>query len=125
MLQKLVYGVPSVASKSISSELDDKLVWREHGREGSEISDEALSKLKGLSSDIGSILRAIERGKLYVKSEQMHVSPTESHARAEIKGESPDASPMAVEEEARSTHTVSTEIISPTGSLPDTASMLS
>ncbi|KAF3400576.1 hypothetical protein DPV78_005829 [Talaromyces pinophilus] len=125
MLQKLVYGVPSVASKSVSSELEDKLVWREHGREGSEISDEALSKLKGLSSDIGSILRAIERGKLYVKSEQMHVSPTESRPRADIKGESRDASPMAVEEEARSTHTVSTEIISPTGSLPDTASMLS
>jgi hypothetical protein len=124
MLQKLVYGVPSVASKSVSSELDDKLVWREPGREGSEISDEALSKLKGLSSDIGSILRAIERGKLYVKSEQMHASPTELRARADIiKGESPEA--MAVEEEARSTHTVSTEIISPTGSLPDTASMLS
>lgn len=123
MLQKLVYGVPSVASKSVSSELEDKLVWREHG--GSEISDEALSKLKGLSSDIGSILRAIERGKLHVKSDQMHVSPAESRARADadIKGESPEA--MAVEEEARSTHTVSTEIISPTGSLPDTASMLS
>ncbi|KAE8555495.1 hypothetical protein EYB25_000191 [Talaromyces marneffei] len=130
MLQKLVYGVPSVASKSVSSELDDRLVWREPGREGSEISDEALSKLKGLSSDIGSILRAIERGKLYVKTEQMHVSPTESRPRADIiKEGSPDApSPMAVEE-ARSTHTVSTEIISPTGSLPDTlpdtASMLS
>ncbi|RAO70885.1 uncharacterized protein BHQ10_006897 [Talaromyces amestolkiae] len=123
MLQKLVYGVPSVASKSVSSELEDKLVWREHG--GSEISDEALSKLKGLSSDIGSILRAIERGKLHVKSDQMHISPTESRPRgeADIKGESPEA--MAVEEEVRSTHTVSTEIISPTGSLPDTASMLS
>lgn len=120
MLQKLVYGVPSVASKSVSSELEDKLVWRE----GSEISDDALSKLKGLSSDIGSILRAIERGKLHVKSEQMHVSPTESRPRADIiKGESPEA--MAVEEETRSPHTVSTEIISPTGSLPDTASMLS
>ncbi|EED13021.1 conserved hypothetical protein [Talaromyces stipitatus ATCC 10500] len=124
LLQRLVYGVPSVASKSVSSELEDRLVWREHPREGSEISDEALSKLKGLSSDIGSILRAIERGKLYVKSEQMHASPIESRARHDIKGERSE-SPMAVEEEVRSTHTVSTEIISPTGSLPDTASMMS
>lgn len=123
MLQKLVYGVPSIATKSVSSELEDKLVWREAGREGSEISDESLSKLKGLSNDIGSILRAIERGKLHVKSEQMHASPTESRPRADIKAESPEA--MAVEEETRSAHTVSTEIISPTGSLPDTASMLS
>lgn len=123
MLQKLVTGVPSIASKSASSELEDKLIWRDAGRDGSDISDEALSKLKGLSNDIGSILRAIERGKLHVKSEQMNISPTEP--RNEAKLESPPAMFMAVEEqEPLSAHTVSTEIISP-ASLPDTTSAMS
>ncbi|QKX57993.1 uncharacterized protein TRUGW13939_05113 [Talaromyces rugulosus] len=119
LLKQLVTGVPSVASKSASSEHEDKLRWR---GAGSDISDETMSKLKGIASDdVAQILRAIERGRLHVQSEQMNISPTESRRSDAVKADNMDTSP--IEEDGASVHTVSTELISPGSSLPDTTSV--
>ncbi|KKA25683.1 hypothetical protein T310_0323 [Rasamsonia emersonii CBS 393.64] len=108
MLHKLVTGAPSVASKSVVSEEQDRLGWRVSS---SEISDETMSKLKGILSDeVNALLRAVERGKFHFKpskSEQLNMSPTESKRDA-LKAESPEEA--APEDEVR---TVSTELISP------------
>lgn len=118
LLKQLVTGVPSVASKSVSSEHEDKLRWR---GAGSDISDETMSKLKGIASnDVAHILRAIESGRLHVQSEQMNISPTESRRSDAVKADNMETSP--IEEDNRSIHTVSTELISPGSSLPDTTS---
>ncbi|KAL1969661.1 hypothetical protein VTN77DRAFT_8214 [Rasamsonia byssochlamydoides] len=122
MLHKLVTGVPSVASKSVVSEEQDRLGWRVSP---SEISDETMSKLKGILSDeVNALLRAVERGRLHFKpsrSEQLNMSPTESKRDA-LKAESPEEA--APEDEIR---TVSTELISPVLAkdevhIPDTSS---
>lgn len=76
-LQKLITG-PSLESKSMVSEESDKLGWNAH----SEVSDEAMHKIKGIVSDeLGSLLRALERGHLKLKpsrSERQNMSPAES-----------------------------------------------
>jgi hypothetical protein len=119
LLKKLITGVPSVTSKSASSEHEDKLRWR---GAGSDISDETMSKLKGIASnnDVSQILRLIESGRLHVQSEQMNISPTESRRSDAVKADNMETSP--IEEDGVSVHTVSTELISPGSSLPDTTS---
>lgn len=119
LLKQLVTGVPSVASKSASSEHEDKLRWR---GAGSDISDETWSKLKDFGlDDIGRILRAVEHRRLHVQSEQMNISPTESRRSDAIRADPMEASP--IEEDGNSVHTVSTELLSSGPSLPDTTSV--
>ncbi|OJJ51113.1 hypothetical protein ASPZODRAFT_127126 [Penicilliopsis zonata CBS 506.65] len=106
MLHKLITG-PSLESKSLASEESDKLGWNPH----SDASDDAMSKLRGIVSDeIGTLLRALERGHLKLKpsrSEQM--SPVESKASFSNKKPPAEAAP---EDDARSVpDTVATELI--------------
>ncbi|KAH8696607.1 hypothetical protein BGW36DRAFT_381312 [Talaromyces proteolyticus] len=111
VLERLITGVPSIVSKSVSSEHEDKLAWRAPGG-GSEISDETMFKLKGiLSGEVGAILRAIERGRLHVRSEHMDISPTESKREEAVKAD-----------DAMSAYTVPTEILSPSEKLLETTS---
>ncbi|CEL06380.1 hypothetical protein ASPCAL07485 [Aspergillus calidoustus] len=124
-LHRLITGGPSIDSKSLTSEESDKLGWNAH----SEISDDAMSKLQGIVSELGPLLRAVESGRLKLKpsrSERMEMSPTNSHSeRVPVQG------PHGEREEAPTFQsTVPTEIISlsrkPTEkeepTFPDTAS---
>jgi hypothetical protein len=79
-LQRLITG-PSVAeSKSSTSEEFDKLGWNPF----SDVSEDAMSKLRSIDpQDIGTVLRALEQGRLKLKpsgSEKARMSPTESKA---------------------------------------------
>ncbi|KAL3455118.1 hypothetical protein BJX64DRAFT_79970 [Aspergillus heterothallicus] len=106
-LHRLITG-PSLESKSLTSEESDKLGWNAQ----SEISDDAMSKLRGIvSEEVGTLLRALERGRLKLKpsrSERMEMSPTNSlHERVPVDGHRADR-----EEEPTFHSTVPTEIIS-------------
>lgn len=79
-LQRLING-PSVAeSQSSVSEEFDKLGWNPF----SDVSEDAMSKLRSIDpQDIGTVLRALEQGRLKLKpsgSEKARMSPTESKA---------------------------------------------
>lgn len=116
-LHKLMTG-PSHESKSTASEESDKLGWNVH----SDVSDEAMSKIKGIVSDeLGSLLRALEQGRLKLKpsrSERLNMSPTES------KGSFRNGKTVQEEEVPTEPNTVPTERVSPLsegsgGQLPD------
>ncbi|PTU23563.1 hypothetical protein P175DRAFT_0411809, partial [Aspergillus ochraceoroseus IBT 24754] len=128
-LHRLVTG-PSLDTKSLASEESDKLGWNAH----SEVSDETMSKLRGIvSEEVGVLLRALERGHLKLKpsrSERMNMSPTGSKAGSRI-----DHVPSEPMPDAEATlSTIPTEILSPSAQvvvkmqrtedpeLPDTAS---
>ncbi|KAI9375141.1 hypothetical protein BJX61DRAFT_540165 [Aspergillus egyptiacus] len=102
-LHRLIAG-PSFEMKSMTSEESDKLGWNAN----SEISDDAMSKLRGIvSAEVGTILRALERGQLKMKpsrSERMAMSPTGSHA-------SNDDKPAVKEPEPTCLSTIPTEIV--------------
>ncbi|KAL5339960.1 hypothetical protein BJX70DRAFT_136610 [Aspergillus crustosus] len=109
-LHRLITG-PSLESKSLTSEESDKLGWNANAP--SEFSDDAMSKLRGIvSEEVGTLLRALERGRLKMKpsrSERMEMSPTGSHTSHTEKA-------PAVREHARepepTVSTVPTEIVS-------------
>ncbi|KAL4865020.1 hypothetical protein BDV12DRAFT_156830 [Aspergillus spectabilis] len=105
-LHRLITGGPSLESKSLTSEESDKLGWNANAQ--SEISDDTMSKLRGIvSEEVGTLLRALERGRLKMKpsrSERMEMSPTESHT-------SRDKAP-AVRDPEPTLSTVPTEIVS-------------
>ncbi|PWY94206.1 hypothetical protein BO94DRAFT_324695 [Aspergillus sclerotioniger CBS 115572] len=122
-LKRLVTG-PSLESKSLTSEESDKLGWNAH----SDMSDDTMSKLRGIVSDeVGTLLRALERGRIRLKSnrsERTNLSPTESKASSRngkaIEGDEPTLP-----------NTIATEIVPISSSnaekmedheLPDTAS---
>ncbi|OJJ57162.1 hypothetical protein ASPSYDRAFT_59550 [Aspergillus sydowii CBS 593.65] len=123
-LHKLITG-PSLESKSLTSEESDKLGWNAQ----SEISDDAMSKLRGIvSEEVGTLLRALERGRLKMKpsrSERMELSPTGSTGSSRGKAAAKDAEPTMAS-------TVPTEIVSlaekkamqklEEATIPDTAS---
>lgn len=75
-LHRLITG-PSLESRSVASEESDKLGWNVH----SDVSDDAM-RIRGIVSDeLGTLLRALEQGRLKVKpsrSERQNMSPTES-----------------------------------------------
>ncbi|KAL4898904.1 hypothetical protein BDW74DRAFT_171890 [Aspergillus multicolor] len=79
-LHRLITGGPSMESKSLTSEESARLGWNANAT--SEFSDDAMSKLRGIvSEEVGTILRALERGRLKMKpsrSERMEMSPTGS-----------------------------------------------
>ncbi|KAL2813908.1 hypothetical protein BJX63DRAFT_393557 [Aspergillus granulosus] len=107
-LHRLITGGPSIESKSLTSEESDKLGWNAH----SEISDDAMSKLRGIvSEEVGTLLRALERGRVKLKpskSERMEMSPTNS-----LPERVPADGPRAQREEEPTTQsTVPTEIVS-------------
>ncbi|KAL1863468.1 hypothetical protein Plec18170_000303 [Paecilomyces lecythidis] len=119
---------PSIESKSVKSEEMDQLGWNAHS---SDISDETMSKLKGIVTvdEFQTLLRALERGRVKLKpsrSERSNMSPTSSkrsHRNGEIQADA------AQEDEVRTQPaTVSTELLSPVAGrneaddLPDTAS---
>ncbi|PLB35918.1 uncharacterized protein BDW47DRAFT_119123 [Aspergillus candidus] len=125
-LHRLVTG-PSLECKSLTSEESDKLGWNAH----SEVSDDAMSKIRGLvSEEVGTLLRALERGRIQLKpsrSERMNMSPTESRPAR------PDHGLDGAQDDEVQTYpnTVPTEIVSPSSArterteendLPDTAS---
>ncbi|KAL3454877.1 hypothetical protein BJX65DRAFT_261570 [Aspergillus insuetus] len=124
-LHRLITGGTSIDTKSLTSEESDKLGWNAY----SEISDDAMSKLQGIVSELGPLLRAVESGRLKLKpsrSERMEMSPTNSHSeRIPV-----DGSHAKREEAPTFQSTVPTEIISlsrkPTEkeepTFPDTAS---
>jgi hypothetical protein len=128
---RLITGGPSLESKSLTSEESDKLGWNANAQ--SEISDDTMSKLRGIvSEEVGTLLRALERGRLKMKpsrSERLEMSPTESHA-------SRDKAP-AVRDPEPTLSTVPTEIVSfsskkavqiqrmEEATIPDTASDIS
>ncbi|KAL3481272.1 hypothetical protein BJX99DRAFT_243883 [Aspergillus californicus] len=100
-----LHAGPSLETKSLTSEESDKLGWNAL----SEVSDETMSKLRGIVSDeVGTLLRALERGRVKMKpsrSERMAMSPSGSN--------SSDKAAAAVKEpEPTSVSTVPTEIIS-------------
>ncbi|KAL2823310.1 hypothetical protein BDW59DRAFT_173621 [Aspergillus cavernicola] len=124
-LHRLITG-PSLESKSLASEESDKLGWNAQ----SEVSDDTMSKLRGIvSEEVGTLLRALERGRLKMKpsrSERMEMSPTGSHTSHN------DKAPPVREPEPSFLSTVPTEIISLSSrkvverqdepTIPDTAS---
>lgn len=79
-LHRLVTGGLSVESKSSTSEEFDKLGWNPFA----DVSDDAMSKLRAIDpQDIGTVLRALEQGRLKLKpsrSEKLNMSPTDSKA---------------------------------------------
>ncbi|KAJ5194902.1 uncharacterized protein N7498_008340 [Penicillium cinerascens] len=79
-LHRLVTGPSVTESKSSVSEEFDKLGWNPF----SDVSDDAMSKLRSIDpQDIGTVLRALEQGRLKLKpsgSEKARMSPTESKA---------------------------------------------
>lgn len=127
-LKRLITG-PSVESKSLASEESDKLGWNAY----SDVSDDTMSKLRGIVSDeVGTLLRALEKGRIRLRSnrsERTNLSPTESRA-AESKAGSRN-SKAAPEDEPTLPNTVPTEVLSISSDhaekigdheLPDTAS---
>ncbi|KAL6235250.1 hypothetical protein BDW75DRAFT_144513 [Aspergillus navahoensis] len=108
-LHKLITGGPSLESKSLTSEESAKLGWNANAN--SEISDDTMSKLRGIvSEEVGTILRALERGRLKMKpsrSERMEMSPTGSHSSSRN-----DKAPAARDAEPTIPDTVPTEIVS-------------
>ncbi|KAJ9293229.1 hypothetical protein DTO271G3_7952 [Paecilomyces variotii] len=130
-LHRLVTG-PSIESKSVKSEEMDQLGWNAHS---SDISDETMSKLKGIVTvdEFQTLLRALERGRVKLKpsrSERSNLSPTSSK-RSHRNGETQMdvAQEVAQDDEVRTQPaTVSTELLSPVAGrddardLPDTAS---
>ncbi|KAI9928087.1 hypothetical protein ASPWEDRAFT_26826 [Aspergillus wentii DTO 134E9] len=120
-----IYTGPSIESKSLASDESDKLGWNAH----SEYSDEAIHKLQGVVSEVGTLLRALEQGRRKLKpsrSERLNMSPTASKApyrNGEAAGE-----PAQDDETRTEPNTVPTEVISPSSAktedheLPDTAS---
>ncbi|KAE8152200.1 hypothetical protein BDV25DRAFT_151511 [Aspergillus avenaceus] len=110
-LHRLVTG-PSLESKSISDE-SDKLGWNAH----SEVSDEAMSKLRGIvSEEVGTLLRALEKGRIRLKPSRderltVSLSPTEPKARNSKLGLD---GAHAQEDDVRTLpNTVATEVVSP------------
>lgn len=126
-LHRLITG-PSIESKSVKSEEMDQLGWNAHS---SDISDETMTKLKGIVTvdEFQTLLRALERGRVKLKpsrSERSNMSPTSSK-RSQRNDE--NQTDVGQEDEVRTQPaTVSTELLSPvTGrdepnDLPDTAS---
>jgi hypothetical protein len=107
-LHRLVTG-PSIDSKSIVSEQLDKLGWNVHL---SQMSDETMSKIKGIVSDEVNalLLHALERGRLKLKPSRLdrsRLSPTES-AKLSIR-----AKPNPDDEMPTVPDTVPTELLSP------------
>ncbi|KAL4914867.1 hypothetical protein BDW62DRAFT_136102 [Aspergillus aurantiobrunneus] len=127
-LHRLMTG-PSLESKSLTSEESDKLGWNANAQ--SEVSDDAMSKLRGIvSEEVGTILRALERGRLKMKpsrSERMEMSPTGSNASSRN-----DKAPAVRDPEPSVASTVPTEIVALSekkvaqrleeATIPDTAS---
>ncbi|KOC12927.1 hypothetical protein AFLA70_9g006881 [Aspergillus flavus AF70] len=108
-LHRLVTG-PSLESKSIVSDESDKLGWNAH----SEVSDEAMSKLRNIvSEEVGTLLRALERGRIRLKpgrSEREKMSPIESKTSVRNGRYGGDG---AQDDDARTfPNTVPTEILS-------------
>lgn len=122
-LKRLITG-PSLESKSLTSEESDKLGWNAH----SDMSDDTMSKLRGIvSEEVGTLLRALERGRIRLKSnrsERTNLSPTESKASSR--------NGKVIEDDERTLpNTIPTEIVSISSGhaekmedheLPDTAS---
>ncbi|KAL3430153.1 hypothetical protein BDV09DRAFT_202385 [Aspergillus tetrazonus] len=107
-LHKLITGGPSLESKSLTSEESAKLGWNANA---TEISDDTMSKLRGIvSEEVGTILRALERGRLKIvpsRSERMEMSPTGSRSSSRN-----DKAPAVKDVEPSVPDTVPTEIIS-------------
>ncbi|CBF84200.1 hypothetical protein AN2692.2 [Aspergillus nidulans FGSC A4] len=107
-LHKLITGGPSLESKSLTSEESAKLGWNANA---TEISDDTMSKLRGIvSEEVGTILRALERGRLKIvpsRSERMEMSPTGSRSSSRN-----DKAPAVKDVEPTVPDTVPTEIIS-------------
>ncbi|KAL4935094.1 hypothetical protein BDV06DRAFT_137627 [Aspergillus oleicola] len=136
-LHRLITGGPSFESKSMASEESDKLGWNANAQ--SEVSDDAMSKLRGIvSEEVGTILRALERGRLKMKpsrSERMEMSPTGSNTSSRSRNDK-ERAPAVKELEPTMASTVPTEIVSLTSgrrermvvqrevepTIPDTAS---
>ncbi|KAE8403299.1 hypothetical protein BDV37DRAFT_250703 [Aspergillus pseudonomiae] len=108
-LHRLITG-PSLEAKSIASDESDKLGWNAH----SEVSDEAMSKLRSIvSEEVGTLLRALERGRIRLKpgrAEREKLSPIESKASIRNGRYGGDG---AQDDDARTLpNTVPTEIVS-------------
>ncbi|KAJ5106805.1 hypothetical protein N7456_003480 [Penicillium angulare] len=85
-LQRLITG-PSIESKSSTSEEFDQLGWKAF----SDVSEDAIGKLRSIDpQDLGSVLRALEQGRLKLKpsrSEKQNLSPTDSKAAEQSFGQ--------------------------------------
>ncbi|PGH18440.1 hypothetical protein AJ79_00510 [Helicocarpus griseus UAMH5409] len=103
-------------TKSIVSEQLDKLGWNVHA---SQMSDDTMSKLKGIVSDeVNTILlRALERGRIRLKPsamERARQSPTDSSKLSIRNRPNFDEYPTGQDDDmATAENTVPTEIISP------------
>ena len=107
-LQRLIYG-PSAKSQSSVSEEFDQLGWNPF----SDVSDDAMSKLRSIDpQDIGTVLRALEQGRLKLK-------PSESEKASESKKArmSPEASPRQLDKSVEKS-AVTTEPRTPSLSSP-------
>lgn len=119
-LRQLVTSVPAVDTKSIVSEGLDKLGWNANA---SEMSDETMSKLKGIvSEEVNAlVLQALERGRLRLQPSHMErgrTSPTES-AKLSLRSRSNNRDVSATEDMCNGKNTVPTEIISPVSGQED------
>ncbi|TPX26793.1 hypothetical protein DIZ76_012255 [Coccidioides immitis] len=118
-LHKIVPPGSAVDTKSIVSEGLDKLGWNAYG---SQVSDEAMNKLKDIVTDeVNSLLlQALERGRIKIQPSRMErnqASPTGS-AKLSALSRSPgaDGAASSGDEDMR---TVATEIISPVSDSED------
>lgn len=87
-LHRLVTGPPIESKSSVASEEYDKLGWKAFP--DSSVSDDAINKLRSIDpQDIGTVLRALEQGRLKLKpsrSEKLNMSPTETTASKAAQG---------------------------------------
>ncbi|KAJ5279224.1 hypothetical protein N7478_004596 [Penicillium angulare] len=88
-LQRLITGTgPSIESKSSTSEEFDQLGWKAF----SDVSEDAIGKLRSIDpQDLGSVLRALEQGRLKLKPSrsEKNISPTESKASFGLGAKAP------------------------------------
>lgn len=124
-IQRLVNGGPSVESKSSTSEEFDKLGWNPFA----DVSDDAMSKLRSIDpQDIGTVLRALEQGRLKLKpsrSEKLNMSPTESKANHSFSGKATEPAQEDVSPTVPNTvptQPISTVEFATAAALPETAS---
>ncbi|RAH44968.1 uncharacterized protein BO95DRAFT_464517 [Aspergillus brunneoviolaceus CBS 621.78] len=110
-LKRLIDG-PSLEAKSLTSEESDKLGWNAH----SEVSDDTMSKLRGIvSEEVGTLLRALERGRIKLRStrpeQRSNVSPSE--IRSTFRNG------KIADDERTIPDTVATEVVSVSSGVPE------
>jgi hypothetical protein len=107
-LHRLITG-PSLESKSMASDESDKLGWNAI----SEVSDETMSKLRGIvSEEVGVLLRALERGRIRLKPGRSDRPNLPAESRTSVRNGNYGADGAQDDDAQTLPDTVPTEIVS-------------